>query len=138
MTMASDHGADVVVVGGGIRGQCIAYYLARAGVGVTLVERGFLGSGASSANAGLVNVSQKAPGHYTLFSLLSGDMYPEFVAELEAEVDYQRDGYLRVAETDAEVEDLIERAQTQSRVPGVKVETSSPRDAPISPSRHMA
>ena len=61
MTMASDHGADVGVVGGGIRGQCIAYYLARAGVGVTLVEKGFLGSGASSANAGLVNVSQEVP-----------------------------------------------------------------------------
>ncbi len=61
MTMASDHGADVVVVSGGIRGQCIAYYLARAGVGVTLVEKGFLGSGASSANAGLANVSQEVP-----------------------------------------------------------------------------
>ncbi len=118
-----------MVVGGGIRGVCIAYYLARAGVGVTLVEKGFLGSGASSANAGLVNVSQKVPGHYTLFSLLSGDMYPEFVAELEAEVDYQRDGYLRVAETDAEVEDLIQRAQTQSRVPGVKVEILDARRA---------
>ena len=61
MTMASDHGADVVVVSGGIRGQCIAYYLARAGVGVTLVEKGFLGPGASIANAGLVNVSQEVP-----------------------------------------------------------------------------
>ena len=110
MTMASDHGADVVV-GGGIRGQCIAYYLARAGVGVTLVEKGFLGSGASSANAGLVNVSQEVPGHYALFSLLSADMYPEFVAELEAEVDYQRDEYLRVAETDADPEDLIQRRE---------------------------
>lgn len=117
-----DRAADVVVVGGGIRGLCIAYYLARAGVRVTLVEKGFLGSGASGANAGLVNVSQKAPAHYTAFSLLSADMYPEFVAGLDAPVDYQRDGYLRVAESEAEVEDLIQRAQTQSRVPGVKVE----------------
>lgn len=124
-----ERGADVVVVGGGIRGVCIAYYLARAGVRVTLVEKGFLGSGASSANTGLVNVSQKTPAHYTAFSLLSGDMYPEFVAELEAPVDYQRDGYLRVAETDADVEDLIQRAQTQSRVPGVKVEILDIRHA---------
>ena len=124
-----DKTADVVVVGGGIRGLCIAYYLARAGVRVTLIEKGFLGAGASSANAGLVNVSQKTPAHYTAFSLLSGNMYPEFVAELEAEVDYQRDGYLRVAETEAEVEDLIQRAQTQSRVPGVKVEILDARRA---------
>jgi glycine/D-amino acid oxidase-like deaminating enzyme len=129
VTAASGQGADVVLVGGGIRGLGIAYCLARAGVRVTVVEKGFLGSGASSANAGLVNVSQKVPGHYTLFSLLSADMYPEFVAGLESEVDYQRDGYLRVAETDAEVEGLIEHAQTQSRVPGVKVEILDVRRA---------
>lgn len=129
MTRAPGQGSDVVVVGGGIRGLCIAYYLARSGVSVTLVEKGFLGSGASSANAGLVNVSQKVPGHYTLFSLLSADMYPDFVAELDAEVDYQRDGYLRVAVTDADVEDVIQRAQTQSRVPGVKVEILDTRRA---------
>src|SRR5690242_17824518 len=73
MTQAAGQGSDVVVIGGGIRGLSISYYLARSGVGVTLVEKGFLGSGASSANAGLVNVSQKAPGHYTLWSLLSAE-----------------------------------------------------------------
>jgi hydrogen cyanide synthase HcnC len=129
MTRTAGQGTDVAVVGGGIRGLCIAYCLARAGVDVTLIEKGFLGSGASTANAGLVNVSQKVPAHYTRLSLLSADMYPEFVAELEAEVDYQRDGYLRVAATDAEVEDLIQRAQTQSRVPGVKVEILDSRRA---------
>ncbi len=35
-----DRTADVVVVGGGIRGVGIAYYLARAGVRVTLVSAG--------------------------------------------------------------------------------------------------
>ncbi len=129
MTKTAGQGSDVVVIGGGIRGLCIAYYLARSGVGVTLVEKGFLGSGASSANAGLVNVSQKVPGHYTLWSLLSADMYPEFVAGLDAEVDYQRDGYLRVAGAEADVEDVIQRAQTQSRVPGVKVEILDARRA---------
>jgi len=129
MTTAGGHGADVVVVGGGIRGLCITYFLARAGVAVTLVEKGFLGAGASTANEGLVNVSQKRPAHYTLFSLLSADMYPEFVAELGEDVEYQRDGYLRVAETESDVEDLIERAQTQSRVPGVKVEILDTRRA---------
>ena len=113
---------DVVVVGGGIRGLSIAYYLARAGIRVSLVERGFLGPGASSANAGLVNVSQKKPGHYAAFSLLSAEMYPEFVAGLEAPVDYQRDGFIRVAETDAEAEDLARDAEPQSRVLGVTVE----------------
>src|ERR1700675_1267747 len=108
-----DRTADVVIVGGGIRGLSIAYYLARAGLRVSVVERGQIGAGASSANAGLVNASQKRPAHYTAFSLLSGDMYPEFVAGLEAPVDYQRDGFLRVAETDAEAESLARDAAAQ-------------------------
>lgn len=120
---------DVVVVGGGIRGVSIAYYLARAGVCVTLVEKGFLASGASGANAGLVNVSQKTPAHYTAFSLLSADMYPDFVAGLGLEVDYQREGFLRVAETDAEAEIVARHAEMQNRVPGVKVEALEARDA---------
>jgi glycine/D-amino acid oxidase-like deaminating enzyme len=122
MATTPGQGSDVVVVGGGIRGLSIAYYLARSGVTVTLVEKGFLGAGASTANAGLVNVSQKVPAHYTRLSLLSADMYPEFAAGLDAEIDYQRDGYLRVAETEAEVDDVVQRAHTQSRVPGVTVE----------------
>lgn len=124
-----DRTADVVIVGGGVRGLAIAYYLARAGVRVSVVERGQIGGGASSANAGLVNASQKRPGHYTAFSLLSGDVYPEFVAGLEAPVDYQRDGFLRVAETDAEAESLVHDAEAQSRVPGIKVEVLDIRAA---------
>jgi len=124
-----DRTADVVIVGGGIRGLSIAYYLARAGVRVSVVERGQIGAGASSANAGLVNASQKRPAHYTAFSLLSGDMYPEFVAGLDVPVDYQRDGFLRVAETDAEAESLARDAAAQSRVPGIKVEVLDMRAA---------
>jgi len=124
-----DRVTDVVIVGGGIRGLSIAYYLARAGVRVTVVDRGQIGSAASSANAGLVNASQKRPGHYTTLSLLSGDMYPDFVAGLDGSVDYQRDGFLRVAETDAEAESLARDAEAQSRVPGIEVEVLDIRAA---------
>ena len=37
-------GTNVVVVGGGVPGTSIGYYLARAGIGVTLLENGFLAS----------------------------------------------------------------------------------------------
>ncbi len=48
----------VVVVGGGVIGVCCAYFLARRGARVTLLERGEIGSGASFGNAGCI-----APGH---------------------------------------------------------------------------
>jgi sarcosine oxidase subunit beta len=120
---------DVVVVGGGIRGTSIAYFLARAGVRVTLIEKGFWAAGASGANVGLVNVSAKTPAHYTALSLRSAELYPAFVAELDADVDYQRDGYLLVAETDGEAESLARLATRQSQVPGVRIELLDARAA---------
>lgn len=121
---------DVVVVGAGARGSSIAYYLARAGVRVTLVEKGYLASGTSGSNVGLVNVSGKTPEHYTAFSLLSGEMYPKLVASLDAPVDYQRDGYVhQVALTEAEAEQIARHAARQSQVPGVTVEVIDARRA---------
>jgi sarcosine oxidase, subunit beta len=43
---------DVLVVGGGLAGTALAYYLAREGVEVVLVERGELNREASGTNAG--------------------------------------------------------------------------------------
>jgi len=51
----------VAVVGGGIAGLCCAYFLARGGARVTVVESGRLGSGASSGNAGWLAPAQAGP-----------------------------------------------------------------------------
>ena len=51
-------GTRVVVIGGGVVGVCCAYYLAKRGAQVTLLERGEIGQGASFGNAGAI-----APGH---------------------------------------------------------------------------
>ena len=44
----------VIVVGGGVIGVCCAYFLAKAGADVTLVERDEIGGGASFGNAGTI------------------------------------------------------------------------------------
>jgi glycine/D-amino acid oxidase-like deaminating enzyme len=56
--------AEMVVVGGGVIGASIAYRLAQAGVGVTLVERRFPGSGISGASFSWVNSFDKKPAVY--------------------------------------------------------------------------
>jgi D-amino-acid dehydrogenase len=57
-TMAAGH---TVVIGGGVIGISTAYYLARRGQRVTLLEQGELCSGSSQGNAG-----QVTPGHLPL------------------------------------------------------------------------
>lgn len=52
----SDH--RVVIIGGGVIGVCCAYFLAKRGARVTVIERDQIGKGASFGNAGSI-----APGH---------------------------------------------------------------------------
>ena len=51
----------IVVVGGGVVGVSSAYYLAKRGLPVTLLEKDAIGSGASSGNAGLIVPSHSIP-----------------------------------------------------------------------------
>jgi len=50
-TLFNDH-AEITIIGGGIIGTAMAYYLAKEGRDVALVERRFLASEASGANGG--------------------------------------------------------------------------------------
>jgi sarcosine oxidase subunit beta len=57
---------DVVIVGGGISGVCSAYYLARRGARVVLLERGAVGSQASGVNFGGLRSNGRAEGELPL------------------------------------------------------------------------
>lgn len=51
-----DQDVDVLVIGGGVMGACLAYFLSRAGREVLVVERDDLNLQASGANAGSLHV----------------------------------------------------------------------------------
>ncbi len=121
--------ADVVVIGGGIRGVSIAYYLAKAGMDVVVVERRAPLAGASSANAGWVNISGKDPAFYTQFSLESQRLYCDLEAELDADLDYECHGGLSVAETEKELETKAQYAAQQNRVPGLQIDILNAAEA---------
>lgn len=59
--MTGSEREEVVVVGGGAVGVSCAYFIARAGRTVRLLERGELCSGSSHGNAGLVPPSRSVP-----------------------------------------------------------------------------
>ena len=108
------HTDEVVVVGGGVAGCATAYYLAKAGVSVTVLEREGIGLQASGNSAGGLNPLQGAgiPGplgalaiesfkmHETLWGPLSGESGVEFHAK--------KTPMIRFASDDSQIEELEE------------------------------
>jgi glycine/D-amino acid oxidase-like deaminating enzyme len=117
--------ADVVVVGGGAIGSSVAYYLARAGAKVAIVERNVIGSGASSANPGAVNMITKQPGPALALAQASQRLYPGLSEELGVDVEYEVTGTLIVAETEFEMEYCTGLA-AQQEAAGVRVDVLGP------------
>jgi glycine oxidase len=93
--------ADVVIIGGGIIGCAIAWYLRKRQVGVTLIERGEIGGQASRAAAGLLAPlgPLSGPGPFADLVLAGFALFPAVVAELEEatglHLGYERSGALR-------------------------------------------
>ena len=79
--------ADVVVVGAGVVGCAVAYFLSKEGARVCIMEREAVGSGASAHGHGVlsfVGLDFKEGPHF-LLALAATNMYPEFVAALQEE-----------------------------------------------------
>ena len=77
--------ADVVVIGAGVVGCSIAYYLAREGIKVALLERESIGSGSSAHATGFISLlgTEFTPGPSFRFGLESYNEFPQLVFELE-------------------------------------------------------
>lgn len=85
--------AEVVVIGSGIIGSATAYYLARAGIDVILVDRAGPNTGgtASQACAGGVRQQGRVTAEIPLAIYAIG-LWEGLEAELEADLHYRRDG----------------------------------------------
>ncbi|MFQ3649043.1 MAG: glycine oxidase ThiO [Gemmataceae bacterium] len=105
--------ADVVIVGGGVIGLTTAYYCARAGLRVTLVEAGPIGRQASWAGAGILPPASLTYAQTPMDRLraLSNAEYPRLTAQLAEDTGLDN-GY-RVC---GGIE-LVEPGQSVHRVP---------------------
>ncbi len=116
--------ADVAIIGGGVIGCAVAYYLSKQGAKVTIVERAAVGSGASSVNSGVISMATKKPGLALDLAMASQRLYPGLAAELGRDVEYLVLGNLIVAENETEAGFIEELAKEQAAA-GVAVEIVS-------------
>ncbi len=106
--------ADVIIVGGGVIGTAVAYYAAKAGKKVTLLDRGDIAAGTSSACDGFIILQSKNPGPHLDLALQSAAMYRTLSAELDYDLEYMPCGGMVVAETEKQaglLRDLIIKQQ---------------------------
>jgi len=103
---------NIAVIGGGLIGSAICYFLSQRTRDIVLVEAQDLGAGASGACDGLTFTQTKLPGPHLKLALASAGLYEELEAILGEEIEFERSGGLVVAETEAEWEALKETAKT--------------------------
>jgi glycine oxidase len=150
---------EVIVVGGGVVGCAIAYYLARQGASVTVVERGELAGEASGAAAGMLAPLAEAhgPGSFLDLCLASLALFPSLARDLAEvtglDIGYRPCGLLRVALSPEQEEALRGRLRWQQGTglpllwltgeearamepalsPRVRAAVLSPREAQVEP-----
>ncbi|WP_241833293.1 NAD(P)/FAD-dependent oxidoreductase [Streptomyces caatingaensis] len=105
---------DVIVVGAGAVGAACAYHAARAGLSVTVVDRGPVAGGTTGAGEGNLLVSDKEPGPELHLALLSTDLWRELADALPPDIEYEAKGGLVVAPDAGRLDALRALAAAQS------------------------
>ncbi|MFG2288320.1 NAD(P)/FAD-dependent oxidoreductase [Streptomyces sp. NPDC048595] len=129
--------SDVVVVGAGVVGAACAYYAARSGLSVAVVDRGPVAGGTTGAGEGNLLVSDKEPGPELDLALLSTRLWRELAAELPPEIEYETKGGLVVAADEPGLGPLRAFSAAQSdagvhrtELPGDRLRDAEPHLAP--------
>jgi sarcosine oxidase, subunit beta len=106
--------AEIVVVGGGVHGASAAYFLARAGKHVALVEKGGIGAGSSGASGGIIRC------HYSNEAMVrlahrAALMWPKLEEELGRPIDYVQNGMIVTVPPD-DAKQLQDNVRMQRRL----------------------
>ena len=120
--------AEIAIVGGGVVGLAIAYYLAKLGLhDVVVLERGYLAEGASGRNGGGVRQQWSTEINIRLMQE-SVELCRRFAVDLGVNVWFRQGGYLFLARNAKEVARLEKNIALQNRC-GVATRMLEPKAA---------
>ena len=116
---------DVIVVGGGINGVSIAFNLAKAGLGVTLIEKDFIAAGPTGRSSAIIrqHYSHEVTARMALRSLR---IFQNFDDVVGGDPEFHQTGFLLAARTE-DVELLETNIALQQEV-GIDTRLVSPQE----------
>jgi len=120
---------DVLVIGGGLIGSSVAYFLSKSGVEVVLVEKGELNREASGTNAGSFHFQiaiHQLTEHETpedrerllaevRLHIRAAQLWKDLEKELAADLSVHSTGGLMVAETESELRILFDKQKIEAQ-----------------------
>ncbi len=119
---------DVVIIGGGVIGASVAYYLAKMGItDVVVVEKSYISSGATGRCGGGIRQQWTSPENVKL-AMESVKLFESFKDELGMDIEFYQGGYLLLAYTDEEVERFKNQISMQKSL-GLDVSLLTPKEA---------
>ncbi|GBD94661.1 gamma-glutamylputrescine oxidoreductase [bacterium BMS3Abin05] len=113
--------SDVVILGGGITGLSTACWLQQAGIHFVLLDQNWIGSGASSRNAGLLLAGTAE--HFVRlvaavgiseakilwdYSIKNNSLLEDFIFQNKIDCDFRKEGSLFIASSESEANELLE------------------------------
>src|SRR5699024_1565768 len=118
---------EVAIIGGGIVGCSVAYYMAESGVDCVLIEKNDIASGTSSKCDGNVTIVDKDPGFDSQLSLLSQELIVDLKDKLNLPFEFREHGSILVCDNDDEMQAASDWVKTQSDA-GLKFNVLTPED----------
>ena len=106
---------DVAVIGAGAIGSSVAYFNAKKGASVVLIDAGDIAQSTSSRSDGNVLVCDKQPGFDALFAKASQDMFEGLSKELDYDFEWRQRGSLFLTETEEEFQMASEFCESMKK-----------------------
>jgi len=118
---------EVAIIGGGIVGSAVAYYVAESGLDCILIEKNDIASGTSSKCDGNVTIVDKDPGFDSHMSLVSQELLADLDGKLDIPFEYRAHGSILVCDNDDEMQAATDWVKTQNEA-GLKFNVLDQKD----------